>query len=69
MAARQSSFEAISIWIGIARNRAVALDKSFTRRGRRAERIDAGAEIENLARLDARVLRPTLDIAAMGSID
>jgi hypothetical protein len=29
----------------------------------------AGAEIENLARLDARVCAQPLDIAAMGSID
>ena len=69
MAAGQSFFEFISIGIGIARNRAVAFDKSFTRCGRRAERIDAGAEIENLTGFDAGALRPPLDIAAMGSVD
>ena len=69
VAARQSSFEVVSVWVGIARDRVVTLYESFARRSWRSERIDAGAEIENLAGFDTGVLCPALDIAAMGSID
>ena len=69
MAACQSFFKLLSIRVGIARDRAGTRDKSFARPGGWSERIDAGAEIQNLPGVDTGAFRPVRDIAAMGSID
>lgn len=69
MAARQSSFELVSVRVGIVRDRAVTRYKSFARPSWWSERINAGAEIQNLAGFDTGAFRPMLDIAAMRSID
>ena len=69
VARRQSFFELVAVGSGIARDAGEALDESAARPRRRAERIDAGAEVDKFAGFDASALRPTLDVAAVTSVE
>lgn len=69
MAARQTNLEVFTVCIRITPEFVVALAKGPAHEARRTQRIDARAEIKNLVAIDARALRPALDVAAVSTID
>src|SRR5262245_20435413 len=61
----QSLFEFLSIRVGIAQHLVVTFLKSLAGGSRRSQGIDAGAEIDDLRRINARSLSPSIDISTM----
>src|SRR5215470_12573559 len=64
----QSRFELLSVGFGITQHSLVAFLKSLARRSRRSQGIDVGAEIDDLRRINARSLSPSIDISTMLSV-
>lgn len=69
MPLRQSLSKFFSIRIGIACYLAVAFLEGFARRSRRPEGVDAGAEVNNIGRVNASFLSPGIDSPSMLSIE
>jgi hypothetical protein len=69
MVRSQSGGELFAIKIGIAGNFAKTFSERATRPSRRAERVDAGAKIDKFAAIDAGVSCPTIDVAAVVSME
>src|SRR5262245_46949095 len=64
----QSFFEFLPVGFGIMQHLLVASLKSSASRGRRSQGIDAGAEIDDLRRINARSPSARKDVSTMLSV-
>src|SRR5262245_29244793 len=64
----QSLFEFLSVRFGIMQHLLVTFLKSLACWSRRSQGIDAGAEIDDFRRINARFLSPRIDVATMLSV-
>src|SRR5262245_63827491 len=64
----QGLFEILSVRLRITHHLLVAFLKSLAGQSRRSQGIDARAEIDDLRRINARSLSPSIDISAMLSV-
>jgi len=64
----QGLFEILSVRLRITHHLLVAFLKSLAGRSRRSQGIDAGAEIDDFCRINARSLSPRMDVSTMLSV-